>query len=74
MNDLHRGTRRLHVKTDGALHAVQIVVDAAARGHKEGRADARQIERLRKIFLKGILYLLDGKFGLYKIESGLIHK
>ena len=59
MDDLGNFARRLYVERDGALDAVQVVVEAAFAGDEQRRADARQVERFRKLFFKDGLDLFQ---------------
>ncbi len=49
---------------DGALHAVQVVVQAGFRGDEQRRGDAQQVKLLSQGLLEKVFDRLDGYLGV----------
>ena len=58
------------VKAHRALHAVQVVVKARGRVHKEGRGDAFQMQGGAELYLEDILDQADGLLGIVEPKRG----
>ena len=61
-----------HVEADGALHAVQVVVEARGRVHKQGRGDPLEVQRGAQLYLEDIFDEPDGFLGLVQAQGGLV--
>ena len=72
MYHLPGGTHIGDVKGDGALHAVEVVVQAGIFLHEQGSGDTAQIQRLPQIHLKIALDELDGPLHLVGGQRRLV--
>ena len=72
LHDLGLAADLLHRKVNLALHAVQIIVDAAVGADDDRRGDALQVERRRQHALKGVLDDLDGALRLENVQHGSV--
>ena len=61
-----------NVKGHGALHAVQVVVEAGAAVHEQGCGDAAQVQRVAEVRLKGALDKGDGPLQLVVGQGHLV--
>ena len=52
------------IKSHGALHAVQVIVEAGAAVHEQGSGDPAQVQRVAEVCLEGILDEGDGPLQL----------
>jgi len=57
------------VETHGAFGAVEIIVQTALRGDKQGRRHAQNIELNRQIAFEKVLDLFDGELGLTEAQK-----
>ncbi len=58
------------VKGDGALHAVQVVIQAGGCLHKQGRRHPAQTQGTPQIVLKQPLEQADGLLGIIQVQAG----
>ena len=71
----HLGHGIVHVldrEADGALHAVQVVVDAKPAKHEKRRRDATQTQLVAEAAQEYVLYILDSLLRLVQIQQRLI--
>ena len=61
-----------HVEGDGALHAVQVVVQAGGGLHKQGGGDPAQVEVPAEGVLKDPLEQGDGLLGVIQVQQGRV--
>ena len=72
MDHLPLGVCPGDVEADGPLHAVQIVVEAGARRHEQGRGHPPQVQGAAQVHLKVVLDEFDGPLHLVDGQRGPI--
>ena len=73
MHHLRRGVAHiLYRETHGALHSVQVVVDAESLHNEQRRRNASQLQFRGKVHLEEFLYHLDSMLRLFHVEKSLI--
>ena len=68
MHHLALGAHGRHVEADGALHAVQVVVQAGLSPHEQRRGHAAQVQRVRQLHLEVVLDKLNGQLGVEGVQ------
>jgi hypothetical protein len=56
-------------KGDGALHAIEVIVEAETLEHEEGCRDTTQAQFRRQVAQEKVLNLLDSQLGLLQVEG-----
>ena len=72
VNDLGVVVQAGDIELHGALHAVQVVVQAAALRYKQGRGDAVQVQRQTQLFLKDRLDQSDCLLGVVQPQQAFV--
>lgn len=72
LDDFNIAVHVFYIERNGALDAVQCIVESGIRAHKKRRGDAGKIELDSEIPLEEILDLFDSHLSLSDIEQGLI--
>ena len=60
------------IEGDRALHAVQVIVQAAALHDKQGSRDALEVQRHAELLLKDRLDEADGLLGVIQTQKALV--
>ena len=72
MDDLGVGTHGGNVKGNGALVAVQVIVQAGSLGDEKGCGNTLQVQRIGKLLLEGVLDVGNGPLGIVLVQDGLV--
>ena len=72
MDDLGLFVQAGHIERNGALDAVQVIVQAAALHDKQGSRDALEMQCHAKLFLKDRFDKADGLLGVIQPQQALV--
>ena len=72
VNDLHLAPGLQHIKGNGPLHAVQVVIQAGFRRDHDRRGNTGQIQRPGKLLLKKVLDQLDRDLRIPQIQNRIV--
>ena len=72
VDDLGLFVQAGHIERNGALDAVQVIVQAAALHDKQGSRDALEVQRHAELLLKDRLDETDGLLGVIQTQKALV--